>query len=236
MPELPQLYLRMSRFYLGYFVCNPQLMATSKDENIEQLVKSTSLPFDSHFTKTDQFSFCFSRNCTDQPFDLPPYSFLTNEQNPFEATTHPHLVAGNPFFFQLRKCHGLRLGGAYSPPTTSHTAANCPSASWMSQLMKVTGPYRLQKAMILSPLKQTPSTPWLEILYIKVLTRTSDKGQLQHNLVFLIKMIIKDMPRYTSSCFILYLTMPVPYILIKQILLKQTNQTAGRHIDVVTLY
>lgn len=231
MPELPQLSLRMSRLYLWYFDCNPQLMAISKDENIEQLVKSTSLPFDSHFTKTDQFSFCFSRNCTDQPFYLPPYSFLTHEQNPFEATTHPHLVAGNPFFFSA-KGNGLRLGGAYSPSTTSHTAANCPSTNWMSQLMKVTGPYRLQKAMILSPLKNTPSTPWLrlEILSIKVLTRTSDKGQLQHNLVFLIKMIIKDMSRYTPSCFILYLTMPVPYILI-----KQTYQTAGRHIDVVTL-
>lgn len=81
----------------------------------------------------------------------------------------------------MTESHGLGLGVLILIPAASHSAANRPSTHWRSwpdEANMTTSSANSRDAIMWFP-NRTPSSPWLrlEILSMKIMNRTGDKGQ-----------------------------------------------------------
>ena len=123
---------------------------------------------------------CIRDHCTNPPVNLPFHPSLTREQDP-EILKLLHLRQGlspNPegaSHLFLVENHGLGFGGADSHPSRFTLGCKPPQ-----DMLEVPARRSQQDHIIPSSIpNQIPSGPWLrlEILSIKIMNRTGDKGQ-----------------------------------------------------------
>ncbi len=190
-PSHPTEKAHFGRLYLGScpFGNDPKLMTIGESRNVDWQVnrelRIAAQLFLHHDRPVHWPHYC--RSCTDPSvnqicFILP--SLVNKTPRYLNSSTWgsntPPTCSGQATLFRLRTM-ASDLEALILIPTASHSAANRPSACWRSwsEVANTTTSSAKSRDEIACSPNPTPSGPWLrlEILSIKIMNRTGDKGQ-----------------------------------------------------------